>query len=57
MQKKLDETAAEILILTIANLRLQFSSDAKEIIVPFDIDYSEENISLTIPKAVIKKSY
>lgn len=56
IQKKLDETAAEILALSIANLRLQYSSDAKEIIVPFDIDYSEENIALTIPKSGDKKA-
>ncbi|MBP6432481.1 MAG: excinuclease ABC subunit C [Ferruginibacter sp.] len=55
LQKKLDETAAEVLALSIANLRLQYKSDAKEIIVPFEIDYQEEDVKITIPKGGDKK--
>jgi excinuclease ABC subunit C len=55
LQKKLDETAQEILALSIANLRLQYNSEAKEIVIPFDVDYEEPNITLTVPKGGDKK--
>ncbi len=56
LQKKLEETAAEILSFAIAQLRQIFESEAKEIIVPFDIEYLEPNIFITIPKAGDKKT-
>lgn len=55
LQKKLDERAAEVLSFAIAQLRNIFESDAKEIIVPFSIDYIEEGTSVTVPKAGDKK--
>jgi excinuclease ABC subunit C len=55
LQKKLDETAAEVLALSIANLRLQYKSDAKEIILPFEIDYDEQDVKITVPKGGDKK--
>lgn len=51
----LDETAEEILSFSIAQLRTTFNSDAKEIIVPFAIEFPQENITITIPKAGNKK--
>jgi excinuclease ABC subunit C len=50
LQKKLDETAAEVLAFAISDLRLQFESEATELIIPFEIDYSEPGILLTTPK-------
>ncbi len=55
LEKKLEETAAEVLAFAIAQLRQVFESDAKEIIVPFEIEYVEPNTILTIPKAGDKK--
>ena len=55
LKKKLDEPADEVLSFAIAQLRETFNSEAKEIIVPFTINYPEEAIILTIPQAGDKK--
>ncbi len=55
LQKKLDENAAEVLTFAIAQMRETFNSEAKEIIVPFVIDYPDETIIITVPKAGDKK--
>jgi len=55
LEKKLDETEQEVLLFAIGQLRNTFLSEAKEIIVPFEIDYPEEDIIITIPKAGDKK--
>jgi excinuclease ABC subunit C len=55
LEKKLEETAAEVLIFGIAQLRQTFNSDAKEIIVPFTIDYPEPDTIITLPKGGDKK--
>jgi len=51
----LDEGLAEILSFTIGQLRTIFASQAKEIIIPFPINYEEPNITVTIPKGGDKK--
>ncbi|MFL5741708.1 MAG: excinuclease ABC subunit UvrC [Flavisolibacter sp.] len=51
----LDESLEETLSFTIGQLRTIFNSEAREVIVPFTIDYEEPNILLTIPKAGDKK--
>lgn len=53
--KKLEETAAEVLLFAVATLREAFESEAKEIIVPFLITYPELDITVTVPKAGDKK--
>ena len=53
--QKLDETIEELLVFGIAQLRTLFESEAKEIIVPFEIEYTEENTFITVPKAGDKK--
>jgi excinuclease ABC subunit C len=53
--KKLEETAAEVLLFAVATLREAFESEAKEIIVPFLIAYPEMDITVTVPKAGDKK--
>ncbi|GAB2836028.1 excinuclease ABC subunit UvrC [Ferruginibacter profundus] len=55
LEKKLEETAAEVLAFGIAQLRSTFGSDATELIVPFEIDYPETDIIITVPKAGDKK--
>ena len=55
LETKLDETEAETLAFAIANFRQTFNSIATEIIVPFEVDYLNETIIHTIPKAGDKK--
>jgi excinuclease ABC subunit C len=55
LEIKLDETDAEVLSFAIALLRENFNSIAKEIIVPFEVDYLSDTIMQTIPKAGDKK--
>ncbi len=51
----LDETPEEILSFSIGQLRTTFNSDAKEIIVPFPVEYPEPGVVITIPKGGDKK--
>ena len=55
LKKKLDEPAAEVLAFAIAQLRDTFNSEAKEIIIPFTIDYPQKEIAITTPQAGDKK--
>lgn len=55
LKKKLDESAEELLTLAIAELRERFNSDAKEIIIPFEIELEFPGITLTIPQRGDKK--
>ncbi len=55
LNKKLDETAEEILSFAIAQLRETFNSEANEIIIPFTIDYPQQEIIITVPRAGDKK--
>ena len=55
LQKKLEESPAEVLCFAIAQIRQTFASDATEIIVPFAIDYPERDLIITVPKAGDKK--
>ncbi|MFI5170858.1 MAG: excinuclease ABC subunit UvrC [Chitinophagales bacterium] len=53
--KKLDESKEELLSIAITELRLQFPSDAKEIIVPIKTEISDGTIIQTVPLAGDKK--
>ena len=55
-RKKLNETDEELLQLGIIELRERFSSDAREIIVPIEINMEMGNIKFTIPKLGDKKT-
>jgi len=55
LKKKLEETKEELLDLAIAELRLRFNSDAKEIIVPFLPETEIPNIEFFIPQRGDKK--
>ncbi len=54
-KKKLNETDDELLQLGIVELRERFKSDAKEIIVPEEVDVELENVKFTVPKLGDKK--
>jgi len=51
----LEETDEEILAFTVAQLRDRFNSTAKEIIVPFRIEYPEPGVTLSLPRAGDRK--
>ncbi|HEY1022539.1 MAG TPA: excinuclease ABC subunit UvrC, partial [Flavisolibacter sp.] len=55
VETHLDETIEETLAAAIGQLRTTFNSDAVEIVVPFEIEYEEPEVVLTIPKAGDKK--
>ncbi|MBC7902723.1 MAG: excinuclease ABC subunit C [Gemmatimonadaceae bacterium] len=51
----LEEDEKEVLAFAVAQLRESLNSLSTEIIVPFEIDYPEEGIVITVPKAGDKK--
>ena len=55
-KKKLNESDEELLQLGIVELRERFHSDAKEVIVPMEMDGVLENITFTMPKLGDKKT-
>jgi excinuclease ABC subunit C len=55
VEAHLNETQEEILAFTIGQLRTTFNSEAKEIVVPFEIDYEEPGTGITVPKGGDKK--
>ena len=55
VEAHLDEEIEDILVHAISQLRLIFNSDAKEIVVPMDIEYPDSNIHIIVPKAGDKK--
>lgn len=55
IKKRLDETDEELLTLAITEFRTKFKSSSKEVIVPFSIPLSDENIKLVVPKLGEKK--
>ena len=54
-KKKLDETDEELLQLAIVEMRERFQSNAKEIILPQEIDLNMEGVTITIPQRGDKK--
>lgn len=55
-KKKLEEKDEDLLALGIMEIRERFSSKAKEIIVPFELDLELEGITLTVPQRGDKKT-
>ncbi|HET9429928.1 MAG TPA: excinuclease ABC subunit UvrC, partial [Chitinophagaceae bacterium] len=55
VESHLDETPEEILGFSVAQLRVTFNSDAPEIVVPFSIEYPQDGILITVPRAGDKK--
>lgn len=50
IQKKIDETARDMLLFAIADLRERFNTQSEEIIVPFDIKIKIPNVKISIPQ-------
>ncbi len=55
VETHLDESIEETLAVAIAQLRSIFNSEAVEIVVPFEIEYGEPNVIVTVPKGGDKK--
>jgi excinuclease ABC subunit C len=55
VETHLDESIEETLSGAIAQLRSLFNSEAIEIVVPFEIDYAEPEVVVTVPKGGDKK--
>jgi len=55
VETHLEESDEEVLAFAVAQLRETFNSQAREIILPFPLEYPEEGIILTVPKGGDKK--
>src|SRR5690606_7468056 len=55
VEKKMEETEEDILSLALVRLRERFNSNAREVIVPFQVLLTEPDVKITIPKAGDKK--
>ncbi len=55
LETKLEETEEEVLGFAIARLRTSFNSLAREVIVPFPVEYPDDQLIFTIPKGGDKK--
>jgi excinuclease ABC subunit C len=55
LQRKLDEDPTEMLSFALAYFRQQFQSQAQEVIVPYPIEYPDQQLRITIPKSGDKK--
>ncbi len=54
-KRRLNETDSELLVMAITEIRNRFSSNAKEIILPTEIDWSPDNVEIIIPQRGDKK--
>ena len=54
-KRRLNETDSELLVMAITEIRNRFSSNAKEIILPTEIDWSPNNVEIIIPQRGDKK--
>ncbi|WP_372754599.1 excinuclease ABC subunit UvrC [Labilibaculum sp.] len=55
MKKKIDESREDLLLLAITEIRQKIFSTAKEILVPFELELSIENVKFLIPQRGDKK--
>ena len=55
-KKRLDETDNELLQLAIVEMRERFKSQAKEIILPEEVDIDLEGVTITVPQRGDKKT-
>lgn len=54
-EKKIDEEDADILSLALDNLRETFSSISPEVVVPIQVEVTDPNVKVTVPKLGDKK--
>ena len=55
-KKRLDESAEDLLIMGILDMRERYKSKSKEIIIPFPIELELENVTFTIPQRGDKRT-
>ena len=55
-KRRLDETAEELLLLGIVEMRQRFGSASKEVVVPFPLELPLEGVSVTVPQRGDKKT-
>ena len=55
-KKKLEETDEELLQLAIVEMRERFKSNAKEIILPQEVDIDLDGVTITVPQRGDKKT-
>ncbi len=55
IKKKLDERDEDLLNFAIAEVREEYKSMSREIIVPFELDWADEKVTITVPKTGEKK--
>ncbi len=55
IKKSLDESARELLEFAIVDIRQKIYSNAKEILVPFDVDIKLDNVTFLVPQRGDKK--
>lgn len=53
--KRLDETEEDLLVAGIVEMRQRYSSESKEVIVPFPVELSMDNVQVTVPQKGDKK--
>ena len=50
IKRKLDETAEDLLLLAIADMRQQFGSSSKEVVLPMRLDFDLGDVAVTVPQ-------
>lgn len=55
LESQLDETEEELLTFAVVQLRETFGSEAREIVLPMELEFEIPDVTLTIPKAGDKK--
>jgi excinuclease ABC subunit C len=55
LKRKMDESNEELLEFTIGEVREQYKSTSREIILPFELELEDDKITFTIPKGGEKK--
>lgn len=55
LQAQIEETEADVLLFAIANLREKFNSPNREIVLSSALDYPDDQIQITVPRAGDKK--
>ena len=54
-KRKLKETDSELLVMAITEIRKRFGSTSREIVLPTPIDWTPENVTITVPQRGDKK--
>jgi len=55
LKKKLEETKEELLQIAIADLRTRLESNSDELIIPFEMEYPDKSLKVTVPQIGDKK--